>query len=135
VSALQSGGECLHALGGVQGGVDLVGLVNQVFQDGLVRLVTLGQDGVQQSLCRCIHIFLHSVAVVINGLGFGQSVHQLLPVGIGELVGFAHHHVCTANQLLQHSLVALLQAQAPDAFQQIVPRVIDFFHGSVGVIQ
>src|SRR5699024_709140 len=103
----QSGAEGSHRLGGVAGEVDALSLADEVFQDGLVRLEALGQNGIEQGLGGGLHVLLHSVAIRVHVLGLGQGVHQLLPVVGHVLVGVGHHAVGLGDQLLQQGLVAL----------------------------
>ena len=80
LSVLESCAEGGHGLGGVAIQVDALSLADQVLQDGLVCLIALGQDGVQQSVSGLVHLALHGVAGIGQSLlSHSQSVHQLLP--------------------------------------------------------
>ena len=54
----QSGAEHSHRLGGVALQVEVLSLVDDVLQDGLVRLEPLCQDGVQQGLGHRLDVLL-----------------------------------------------------------------------------
>src|SRR5699024_5123327 len=97
----QSGAEGGHGLSGVAGEVHALGLADEVFQDVLVGLEALSQDGVQQSLSHRLDVLIHGVAVSGHVLGGGQSVHQLLPVGLHVLVGVGHHVLGLGDETVQ----------------------------------
>src|SRR5699024_11087159 len=59
----------------------------------------------------------------------------ILPAVGHVLVGVGHHVLGALNGQVQQLLVALGQAQAPDAFQQVVPSGVHLSLGGVGVVQ